>query len=405
MEKSWWMHSKHTGGNSMCYFIGIDVAKYKHDFIILTDKGEIVQSPTTFSNNEAGFKELLDSLSKLDHSQEIKIGLESTGHYHKNLVKFLEDNNYQTNILNAYLVHKFIEARTLRKQKNDKLDCRWIAEYLQSVEFKTYQNKSYTSEQLKSLTRERDKLVLRRNQEYVDLTNALDLIFPEFKMIFDNRFSKTAIFLLNEYPSAKEISKISTKDLDKFKKKHKGTRLNKISSAIAQAKATIGHPNESISFIIKTVTKLIIGLTEVIEDYEKQISKLLDKMNTPLLSIAGVGKISAAAIIGEYNNFDGFPDADKLLAFAGLECSRYQSGESDYHGKMVKRGSPHLRYVLMNLAIALKNFNPLFHTYYLKKKEEGKPYRVALNHVVRKFLRVAFKLVSTNTKFDINLAK
>ena len=128
-------------------------------------------------------------------------------------------------------------------------------------------------------------------------------------------------------------------------------------------------------------------------------------MNTPLLFIDGVGKTSAAVIIGECNNFESFAVAGKLLAFAGLECSRYQSSESDYHGKMVKRGSPHLRYVFMNLAISLMNFNPVFHTYYLKKIDEGKPYRVALNHVVRKLLRVSFKLVWTNYKFDINLAK
>ena len=53
----------------MCYFVGIDVAKCKHDFTIITGEGEIIQCPTTFSNNEAGFKEPLDSLSKLDHSQ------------------------------------------------------------------------------------------------------------------------------------------------------------------------------------------------------------------------------------------------------------------------------------------------------------------------------------------------
>ena len=310
----------------MCYFIGIDVAKFKHDFIIIKGEGEIIQSPTTFSNNEAGFKELLDSLSKLDHSQEIKIVLKSTGHYHKNLVKFLEDNKYRVNVLNAHLVHKFIETRTLRKQKNDKLDCRWIAEYLQSAEFKTYQNKSYNCEQLKSLTRARDKLILKRSQELVDLTNAMDHIFPEFKAIFGDKFSKTAIFLLNEYPSAEEISQLSAKDLDKFRKKHKGTRLNKISTAIAQAKVTVGHSNQSISFIVKTITKVIISLTEAIEDFESQINKILLGMNTPLISIDGVGKISAATIIGEYNNFDGFADADKLLAFAGFECSRYQSG-------------------------------------------------------------------------------
>ena len=69
---------------------------------------------------------------------------------------------------------------------------------------------------------------------------------------------------------------------------------------------------------------------------------------------------------------------------------------------MVKRGSPFLRYTLMNLAISLKNHNAVFKEYYLKKRDEGKSYRVALNHVVRKFLRVAFKLVSTNQKFNID---
>ena len=128
----------------------------------------------------------------------------------------------------------------------------------------------------------------------------------------------------------------------------------------------------------------------------------MDSINSPLESIPGVGRKSAAAIIGEYNSFNGFADADKLLAFAGLECSRYQSGQSDYHGKMVKRGSPHLRYVLMNLAISLKNNNAVFREYYLKKRNEGKKYRVALNHVVRKFLRISFKLVSTNQKFNID---
>ena len=216
----------------MCYFTGINTANSKHDFTKISGEGEIIQSPTTFSNNEAGFKQLLDSLSKLDHSQQIKIGLKSTGHYHKNLVKFLEDNKYQVNILNTYLVHKFIETRTLRKQKSDKLDSRWIAEYLQSTEFKAYQSKLYNCKQLKSLTRARNNLIFKRNQELVELTNTMDLIFPEFKAIFDNKFSKTAIFLLNEYSSAEEISRLSTKDLDKFKKKHKGKRLNKISTAL-----------------------------------------------------------------------------------------------------------------------------------------------------------------------------
>ena len=389
----------------MCYFVGIDVAKLKHDFTIVTDVGEIIVKPTTFSNDAEGYKQLKDSLTSLDHSQEIKIGLESTGHYHKNLVKFLNDLGFEVEVLNPYLVRKFIEARTLRKQKTDKLDCFWVAQYLQSLGNKTYQTKSYTNDELKSLTRERDKTVATRSQQYVIMTNALDHIFPEYRKNVDSRLTKTSLALFALYPNVTEISKLTPAKLDKLKNKFSGIRLNKIQTAIAYAKVTIGHPSEAQSFILQEAAKHILFLNELIKEYETKISQILKKIDSPLLSIPGVGMISAASIIGEYSNFEGFSSPDKLLSYAGLECSRYQSGTVDHTGKMVKRGSPHLRFVLMNLAVSLKNNNAIFSSYYLKKKDEGKCYRVALNHVVRKFLRMAFKLVSSDSKFDINLAK
>ena len=73
---------------------------------------------------------------------------------------------------------------------------------------------------------------------------------------------------------------------------------------------------------------------------------------------------------------------------------------------MVKHGSSYLRYVLMNAAISLKNHCPAFSAYFHKKfVEENKHYRVALNHVVRKFLRVAFKLVTLNENYNLDLSK
>ena len=102
----------------MCYYVGIDVARFKHVFTVETSDGEVIVPSTTFKNQFEGFETIKDSLASLDHSQEIKIGLESTGHYHKNLVKFLTEKGYQVSILNPYLVYGFIKSRTLRKQKN-----------------------------------------------------------------------------------------------------------------------------------------------------------------------------------------------------------------------------------------------------------------------------------------------
>ena len=96
---------------------------------------------------------------------------------------------------------------------------------------------------------------------------------------------------------------------------------------------------------------------------------------------------------------------NKLLAYAGLEPSKDESGTHNGQGWMVKHGSSHLRYVLMNIAISVKNHAPTFTTYYLKKRDEGKCYRVALSHVVRKLLRVIFKLVSTNEKYSLDSSK
>lgn len=388
----------------MSYYVGIDVAKFKHDYAIITSNGEVV-SRGTFKNDSSGFNTFKDSLDKLDHSQEIKIGLESTGHYHKNLVKFLSNSGNEVNVLNPYLVHKFVASRTLRKSKTDKLDAMYIASYLSTEDFKTYQEKLYNAESLKSLTRNRDKLVSKRSEELVIVTNCLDAIFPEFKGLLEGNLGKTALCLLHEYNSAEKIAKLTTSQIDKLKKKYKNLSLNKIFTVRDAAKITIGNPDPSKSFIMKQSISIIFQLNESIDEYENEIEKVMQEFDSKLLTIPGVGINSAAAIIGEFNNFNGFPNADKLLAYAGMECSRYQSGTKDCYGHMVKRGSPHLRYVLMNLAISLKNHNSVFADYYLKKRDEGKHYRVALTHVVRKFLRIAFKLVSSDEKFNIDNCK
>ena len=81
-----------------------------------------------------------------------------------------------------------------------------------------------------------------------------------------------------------------------------------------------------------------------------------------------------------------------MLAFAGLEPGVNDSGTDSHGGRMVKRGSSQLRYVLMNCALPLIRFDMTFATYYARKRAEGKPHRVALSHVAKKLVRVIFAL-------------
>ena len=75
------------------YFIGIDISKYKHNCFITTETDIVIQN-LSFKNNKDGFEEFLKILNSLDSSQQIRIGFEATGHYHLNLMLFLERNDF-----------------------------------------------------------------------------------------------------------------------------------------------------------------------------------------------------------------------------------------------------------------------------------------------------------------------
>lgn len=124
------------------YFVGIDISKYKHDCFITTEIDVFIQN-LSFKNNKDGFEEFLSILKSLDSSQQIRIGFEATGHYHLNLMLFLEKNNFSFMEFNPALVKKFISTTTLRKTKTDKADAIAITKYLMSVDYKPYPKQFY----------------------------------------------------------------------------------------------------------------------------------------------------------------------------------------------------------------------------------------------------------------------
>ena len=94
-----------------------------------------------------------------------------------------------------------------------------------------------------------------------------------------------------------------------------------------------------------------------------------------------------------------------ILAFAGLEPSVIESGTLQSNGKMVKHGSGHLRYSIMNSAMIILRFSPTFYDYYLKKRSEGKCHRVALSHVCKKLVRLIYKLETKHVEYNPSLLK
>lgn len=386
------------------YFIGIDISKFKHDCAIVNELGEVITPSWSFENNREGFslfKKLLNTLNG-----EKRIGLESTGHYGKNLKLFLESNQLSYMEFNPLLISRFVRSKSLRNTKTDSLDAESIARYLMTVEFKPYPPSFYHIDKLKSLTRFRDSLVRQRSRQLVELTNILDKVFPEFKPFFNGRFSVTALYILSHYQSPEKIANMNTKSFETLRKKSRGSFTTfKFTQLKTLAKNTVGKTEDYLLIQMQMTIDFYSQLDSKIDELDFQISECISGLNPPILSIPGIGKLSAAIILSEFGDFSRFENSSKMLSFAGLEPGYYQSGISECSGRLVKHGSSHLRYALMNACLPLITNEPVFAEYYAKKRAEGKPHRVALTHVVKKLLRVIYTLQTKNITYDAFLIR
>ena len=282
----------------MIYYVGIDISKYKHDFCIISNTGEIIVENSSFENNKKGFQFLLDQLKPYNKSN-VHIAFEATGHYSLNLELFLIDQGYSFIKMNPLVIHQFLKARSLRRTKTDKADSITIANYLMSVPYKPNSDLLYHTYTLKSLCRSREQLIKERSKFEVLLTNELDKTFPELKPFFKDKISTTLLYIVDKYKNINHISLM--KDYDSLRKiSHGKFSYANFAKLKELAKNSIGHFDENTDLLISTYVSLINDFNNKIDPINKQISTIIKELNPRMLTIPGLGEISAATILSEY---------------------------------------------------------------------------------------------------------
>ena len=383
-------------------YIGIDIAKYKHDFCIISSTGEVIVQNNSFENNKKGFQLFFSYLKPYDKA-DVQILFESTAHYSMNLELELIDQGYSFMKMNGLIIKQFFKAQTLRKTKTDKADAFALTHYLMANTYKPNSNRLYHIYSLKSLCRTRDRLVRERSKFKVYITNELDKSFPEIKKFFDNKISITLLYILEKYKNKNKIALM--KDYDSIRKVSAANFSFPRFLLLKQlAKESIGHPTETSDFLIQSYIKSINCLSEQIDSIEKQIIEAVRKLDTHILSIPGIAEISAGSIIAEFGDIKNFESPEKMLAFAGLEPSIRQSGTLSTEGHMVKHGSGYLRNTIIRVVNSLVMHDQVFNDYYNKKRDEGKHHLVAQSHVAKKLIRIIYTLETKDIDYEIGRA-
>ena len=381
----------------MIVSVGIDVAKDKHDCFIQNSEGEVLADVFTIPNNMEGFNTLLHKIQTCTTLQDkIKVGLEATGHYSYNILGFLLDNGLATYVLNPLRTNLYRKSLSLRKTKTDRVDARTIAAMLLSdVGLKPYTDTAYHNEELKSLTRYRFDKVKERAKLKTSVSRLVCILFPELEKLVTTLHTASVYTLLEEFPGAKQIAAAHLTRLKSLlENASKGRYKRDMAIAVRDAaRNSIGSRMPAKSLELQHTIRLIRELDSEIHEIETEIEAMMDDIQSPITTIPGIGCRMGAMILAEAGDLSRFDSPDKLLAYAGMSPSTYQSGQlKNCYPHMEKRGSRYLRYALYNATKYVCHWDPTFAAYLAKKRAEGKHYNVAISHAAKKLVRLIFAI-------------
>lgn len=397
-------HSIRSGKEDFMIYVGIDIAKLNHFASALSSDGEVLIEPFKFTNDSDGFFMLLSKLSSFD-KDSIVIGLESTAHYGNNLLMFLVPKGYKVCLINP-IQTAVLRKNNIRKTKTDKVDTYIIAKTLMMNDLRYVTLQDIGLIQLKNLGRFRLKMVKQRTRLKIQLTSYVDQVFPELQYFFKSGIHHKGCYaLLKEAPSPEAVASMHLTHLTHLLKTNSHGHFKKETALELRvlAQKSVGGGDKSLSIQIAQSIEQIELLDSQLKRTEQEITDIITSLDSVIMTIPGIGAVNGGMILGEIGDIKRFSSPSKLLAFAGLDPSVYQSGNFQAkRTRMSKRGSRAFRYALMNAAHNVVKNNATFKAYYDKKRDEGRSHYNALGHCAGKLVRIIHKMLTDDVTFDLD---
>ena len=390
-------------------YVGIDIAKRAHVAGARLEDGTPHGKPFKFANDRQGFASLLRRLRELGAGpDDCLLVMESTGHYWLALWEFVVAHGYGVAVVNPVLTDAFRKADTLRKTKTDDIDAFLIAEYARFKRLGPSRVSPEDAEGLKQLTRYRASVVVERTALKNKLTSVADRTFPELSALVGGNDTATMRALMGRYGSAEAISRANILQLAKVigeaSRGHYGR--DKAEEVKAAAKSSVGttFAARALAVEAESVVRLVGLLDDEVKALDAEIAELLDpEVGAILQSVPGIGPVLSAEIAAEVGDPDRFETPKQLVAYAGMDATKAQSGQLDGESgqHMSKRGSSHLRNALMTAADRARMYDPYFGEYYEHlTKRRGKHHYVALSAVARKLCGVILALLRERRTYE-----
>ena len=384
--------------------VGIDVSKDKSTVCFLKPCGEVLVTPYDVLHTQGELTALVERIRS--YSEEARVILEDTGHYHFPIVKFLLDNGVFVSTVNALRMKKYC-SQSIRKAKTDRIDAVRIASY-----GLTYWNELVQATPLDTVYRELQmlsrqyhrtvSLFIKAKQHLIDL---LDQTMPGIQKLLQNSAEnqKLTNFVVRYYHFEKVCAMSEQKfinDYCKWAKKqgYRGFHERKAKEifALAQSGIPVLPNTQSTKIVVEEVAKAVNELDSsrrTIIAQMQELAKTLPEFSL-VRSFNCVGDILAPLLIAEIGDVRRFKNKHSLIAYAGIDAPPYQSGTffaTERH--ISKRGNAYLRKVGFEVMQCLIKHSPEgdpVYDFIQKKRSEGKACTEAMIAGLNKFLRIYY---------------
>ena len=392
--------------------VGIDIAKNVHWAGIILPNGKEIKKSFSFHNNRKGFESLVETvknvLTMLNFKKAI-IGMEPTGHYWKSCARYLKKIEWiKVVTVNPFHVKNAKEFDDNSQTKNDKKDCMTIARLIKDARFfEPYLPEGIWAE-LRNLSNTRAELVRKQNAVKCRLVATIDEYFPEYTKVFKNVLSRTSEEILKECPFPEDIKSIGKEELLKHIKKtvKRGYSKKQVETIYELANESIGTEEgiEGAKFQLNMYIEEAKLLDKQIKMTEQELERQLKETGfyESLISIQGIGVVSAATFVGEVGDINRFDSYEQIRRYAGLNLVENSSGNHKGKTTISKRGRSLLRSILYRMAFTMVNKNAEIkelYKYLTTRKENQLKKKQAMVAVIGKILQIIYAIVTKNEEY------
>lgn len=401
------VRSEHT------LIVGVDIAKRKHWASIMDGRTELpVGKAFPFDNTRDGFHRLLAQIAQAQEqtgASRVVVGMEPSGHYWKALAWFLKESGLTVVTVNPAHVKRAKEFDDNSPTKNDRKDAWLIARRVNDADFfEAYLPEGIYAE-LRGLTQNRQQQRTKLNVALNQLHGLLDEYFPEYEDVFADLLGRTSLYVLEHRPFPDDVLAISEADLTAALKAASNSRVGlKRARALQEAaRRSIGVKSgmESARLRLRQFLNEVTFWQTCLTETEKALAEALQETGLApyLLSVPGVGYVTAASFLGEVGDLSRYEDWRQLRKLAGFNLTEESSGQHQSRTRISKRGRPGLRQLLYMMALALVSKNREFralYAYFRTRPQNPLQSKQALVAVISKLLRLLFTLAHKKRLYD-----